>query len=199
MKNNNFAEFDKEIQIREITQRQHTRKRIDYILKIYSRLGVLIGIIGIVIFVIDTFDITFDYKQRFALMIAGSGFFLSILSWVMLKNKNENKNNDSLKAQEYIITADFLSNWKEFEEISSAYLLSKDAHINDWSIREILFNLQKHNILTPYEIRYLNQAMQIRNDIVHEQITIPIDIITKYTDIVGKIIEKIALKSKHFH
>lgn len=191
MKDNYDGRLEIERSLWEMEKRQNSKKRIEYILKLYSVLGLFVGIFGIIFFIFITLDIKFNEKQQIALLSAGVGLSLSIASWILLKIRREKANDDLRKINEYQKYTDFIWIWSNFEEISKDYLLRKNIKFNRFSIREIIEHLLSDKIIESSDIHSLEQAMQIRNTMVHGGKPFPIEIIRKYSKIIEELTSRI--------
>jgi hypothetical protein len=85
-------DFDKQVlekDLWELEKRQSTRRKFETILKLYSLFGLVVAVFGIVYFILTTLDIEFTRVQLIALLISGTGIFLSVTSWALFMLRRE--------------------------------------------------------------------------------------------------------------
>jgi hypothetical protein len=178
----------------ELNRYRKNKLKYEQILRLYSVIGLLIGILSIIYFIFTTLDIHFDAQQQITLLISGVGLFLSFSSWFLLKLKQDKKLNEVQEMREYYGFADFILTWLKFEERSKKYLLVNNIKFNKFSIREVIKSIFSCGIITDSELTLLEQAMKLRNSLIHERNSIPLEIIMNYKGEIEKITNKIEEK-----
>ena len=198
MENDFFREKDElDRDLWELEKRRAGRRKFESILKIYSMMGIVVAIFGIAYFLLATLDVHLTFEQQIALLISGVGFALSAASWSLLKMRRERLNDDINKLKSMQELSEFLWKWSKFEEISKALLSETDLSYNRRSIREVIDMLLQTQIISRSDALVLDEAIQTRNLAVHRGSEIPESMISKYSEKLDKIIDKI-LDSKRF-
>lgn len=191
--NQERREFEKDLW--ELEERQSTRQKFETILKLYSLFGLLISIFGVAYFVFTTLDIELSVSQQMALLISGTGIALSITSWALLLARRERMNENFRKHKVIQGIEEFVWKWSKFEEISKHILLSKGSEFNQYSIREIIAQLYENNLIDREDAMLLEEAIQIRNTVVHGGNIVSKEVLEHLSSGVDAIISKIIEKS----
>ena len=194
-KNFNQERRDFEKNLWELERRQSTRQKFETILKLYSLFGLLISIFGVAYFVFTTLDIELSRSQQMALLISGTGIALSITSWALLLARRERMNENFKKYKVTRCIEEFVWKWSKFEEISKHILLSKGSEFNQYSIREIIEQLYENNLIDREDAMLLEEAIQIRNTIVHGGNIVSEEVLEHFSSGVDAIISKIIEES----
>ena len=187
-------DFDKQIlekDLWELEKRQSTRRRFETILKLYSLLGLVVAVFGIVYFILTTLDIEFTRVQQMALLISGTGIFLSVTSWALLMLRRERMKDEVKKLQLMQELSEFIWKWSKFEAISKEVLLRQGKEFNKYSIREIIEHLSHERIIDKSDILLLEEAIQVRNIAVHGGGSFPNEMIARYSRQLDEVISKI--------
>ncbi|KHA54978.1 hypothetical protein NM74_19100 [Aeromonas hydrophila] len=194
--NQERREFEKNLW--ELEQRQSMRRKFDTILKLYSLLGLLISIFGLAYFVFTTLDIELSKPQQIALLVSGTGIALSITSWALLLMHRERMNENIRKLKTMQDIGEFVWKWSKFEEVGKQILLSEGSEFNRYSIREVIEELYKRNLIDREDTMSLDEAIQARNMVVHGDGVISKEMLAHYSsridDITSKIIERTSNK-----
>ena len=123
-----------------------------------------------------------------AIQILLSMFYANVLiglwqynldSRILAKSGCHHKKNEQQKAIEYQIFNEFLRKWAKLEQVSKVLLKKEHQDFNRYSIREIMYLLNKNNILNDSEINLFEEVIQIRNSMVHQGFKYPIKTIEK--------------------
>ena len=189
--NNNFEKQNIQKDLFELEKRQTYRRKIDLVFKIYSYIGLMIAIIGIVYFILITFSFEFTKSQQIALVFAGIGLALSVTSRIFLLMRKERMEYETKKIKLMQYLSEFIWKWSKFESVSKETLLKKGKEYNKYSIRATIDHLYHENIIDDSDIVILEEAIQARNSAVHGGDSFPIDMIIQYTKQIDGIIAKI--------
>lgn len=130
-----------------------------------------------------------------ALLISGTGIALSITSWALLLIRREQMNESIREVKAMQGIEEFVWKWSKLEEISKHILVSKGNEFNQYSIREIIEQLYENNLIDREDIISLEEAIQIRNTVVHGENIIPKKVLEHFSSKVDAIISKIIGKT----
>lgn len=194
MSDNHDSKIESERILWEFEKRQNTKKMFYTVLRLYLVFGFVIGLFGIAYFIFITLNIRFNNQQQVALLISGVGISLSISSWVVLKIKRERKIEELDKIIKYQSFTDFIWKWSGFEEVSKKILSFRNRKFNKFSIREVVELLLKDETIDNSDAHFLEEAMRVRNAMVHGGIKFPMEIIVKYSERIEEITNKILYK-----
>lgn len=189
--NIDFNKQNLEKDLWELEKRQSTRRRVETILKLYSLLGLVVAVFGIAYFILTTLDIEFTRVQQMALLISGTGIFLSVTSWALLMLRRERMKDEVKKLQLMQELSEFIWKWSKFEAISKEVLLRQGKEFNKYSIREIIEHLSHEGIIDKSDILLLEEAIQARNMAVHGGGSFPNEMIARYSQQLDEVISKI--------
>lgn len=181
----------------ELERRQARRRSFESILKLYSMMGVVVAIFGVAYFVLTTLDINLTSEQQFALLISGVGITLSAASWALLVMRRERLNDEIKKLKSMQELSEFLWKWSKFEEVSKTILSQNNLEFNRHSIREVIELLLREGVIDRSDALALEEAIQARNMAVHGGSELPKTMISKYSEKLDEVVDKI-LRSDRF-
>ena len=181
----------------ELERKQSISQKFETILKLYSLFGLLIAIFGIAYFVFTTLNIELTISQQMALLISGSGIALSITSRDILLIRRERTNENIREIELMQGIGEFVWIWSKFEEISKQVLLSKGSKFNQYSIREVIEQLYKINLINEEEVIFLEKSIKIRNTVVHGKNIVSREVLDYFSSEINKIILKITRKGSN--
>ncbi len=176
----------------EIEKRYSIRKRYDTILNLYSILGIIVAIFGVMYFIQITYNIHLTDSQRISLLVSGVGIVLSITSRILLIIKREQRKNEIEKIETVQELSEFLWKWAKFEEVSKEILQKYKVEYNRFSIKEIIKILLHEGKIDHFDALILEESIQIRNIVVHKGKVLPKNMILKYYKKIDDIINKIS-------
>ena len=175
----------------ESEKRYQMKRRVDNILKIYMLLGGIGTIFGMAYFILTMLEINFSDTQLVALLIAGISFALTIASYGMLLIRKERLIYDVEVKNNLDTASDFLRYWAKFENASKDALEKENRKYNKYSIREILELLYEEKKIDKSDLMSLEEAIQIRNSLVHKGDTISPERAKKYINLLTDVIHKV--------
>lgn len=181
----------------ELEKRQSGRRRFESILKLYSMMGVVVAVFGVAYFILTTLDIQLSFKQQVSLLVSGVGLALSAASWSLLVMRRERLNDEINKLKSMQELSEFLWKWSKFEDISKSILLRSEQEFNRHSIREVIELLLINEVIDRSDALALDEAIQARNMAVHGGSELPKAMISKYSEKLDEVVDKI-LKSDRF-
>jgi hypothetical protein len=162
------------------------------VLRIYVALGILIAAASVLYFVGSMFEIEISTKQRFALIVAGSGLAVSVLSWLLL---NYRRALDRYQTEEYLSLVrrmEVVEAWQEFEETSRRLLRKDGEDFERYSLRSMIDALRKDGVIDIQDFENLRNALDIRNLIVHRNLQLDVDASRKWAKEIARVNEKLA-------
>jgi len=177
----------------ESEKRFYSQRKIEVILKIYMLLGIITAVFGVAYFVLSTLDIELSNSQINALLISGVGFTVAAMSWGMILVRRERMYYERQRKKSLDTVAEFLRYWAKFENIGKEVLEKEHREFNKYSIREIIELLHKEGKLDKSDILALEEAIQLRNSVVHKGDDLPYEKAKKYIDILARVIQKVML------
>ncbi|KAF5028965.1 hypothetical protein DSECCO2_653530 [anaerobic digester metagenome] len=175
----------------ESKNRFYAKRKFEVILKIYMIVGVLTSVFGITYFVLSTLNIELSNSQINALIISGVGFTVAIMSWGMVHIMRERLYYERQSKNSMLKIAEFLRYWAKFENAGKDVLEKEHREFNKYSIREIIDLLYKEGKIDENEVITLEEAIQLRNSIVHNGEDMPYEKANKYIDVLSQVIQKI--------
>lgn len=150
-----------------LEQKERVHSRIDSILRIYSVLGVLIALVGLLYFLYLSLEIRLSYSEQMALMFSGAGLLISITSWALVIVRKARRRESERQMKEVYESWELLSGWAELEAIAKSYLVQRDSEIKKHSIREVMDHLVLSEIISQHELYELENALKLRNLLAH--------------------------------
>lgn len=177
----------------EITRRRRMRRKLDLLLRAYSSMGLLITILAGAYFIITFIPAPLTREQRMALMLAGVGTALALMSRtaIILRRERDFQELDRLK--EYESLSSFLDTWTRFERTSKDVLAKQGDDFNRHSLRSVISRLYEEGKIDRGDVVALDEALQTRNAIVHGEKPLSMKLASQLTDTLLEIIRKIAL------
>ena len=157
--------------------RQQKWMQIDIALRTYSYLGLVISLISAGAFAFSFLNVKLTNNQLVALIVAGVGLLLSILSFMLLRIRGQlqkrifdfeiGTTTPYYLMDETSLSAEVVMKWAEFERIARQ-ITSKDGKpYGQKSIKIIIKDVSELGIISPNDIQYLSILLEIRNSIVH--------------------------------
>lgn len=175
----------------ESNKRFYTQRKIELILKLYMLVGIITAVFGVAYFLLSTLDIELSKSQINALLISGVGFTVAIMSWGMIIVRRERLHYEQQRERSMDTVAEFLRYWAKFENIGKDVLEKEHREFNKYSIREIMELLYKEGKIDKADILALEEAIQLRNSVVHKGDELPYEKAKKYIDVLAQVIQKV--------
>lgn len=177
----------------EISSRRRVRRRIDVLLRAYSLMGVLIAILAVGYFMLTLLPFELSQRQQMALMVAGVGVALALMSRTLIIFRKEGESEELERLNEYQNFASFLDTWARFERVSKELLVKEGEEFNRHSLRSVISRLFEEGKIDKRDLAILEEALQARNSLVHGDRSLPTDLVEKITDALLEVIKKIAM------
>ncbi len=143
-------------------------RRLLQIFQIYSVIGLAIGCVAMAYFFLRRYQIVLSEGDQTILLIAGSGFAVSIIStsYLLIRRLMLRAERERRKTMES--AADLLQEWARFEAIGQRRLQATGMEFNALSIRYLIAKLNDYQILPASARIPLEEALQLRNRLVHQ-------------------------------
>jgi len=175
----------------ESEKRYEMKRRLENVLRMYMLIGGIVTVIGVAYFVLSTLDIDFSKPQQIALLIAGVGFGVTVASFVIILIRKERRIYDAEIKSSLDSASEFLRYWAMFENVSKDVLQSENRKYNIHSLRETIEVLYKEGKIDESDLIALEEAIQVRNSLVHKGDTISPERARKYIKMLTDIIQKV--------
>lgn len=185
----NFHEMERSLF--EMRYKMQKSRSLDRILKLYSILGILISVLGGVYFTLITLKIELSFQQQISLIAIGTGITLSVLSRFLLTLKAERLEDEIIRLREIQSSSEFIMKWSKFENLAKEKLLSHKDKFNVRSIRDVISLLVSNRMITDKDGLFLDEAIRLRNTILHTGTNVPRSIISDYLRQLDTILLKI--------
>ncbi len=174
-----------------LSKRIFYRKKFDLILRAYSTIGVLIAIFAGAYFLLTLLPYDLNSEQQLALMVSGIGIALALLSRTIIVLRREREEEEISRLKEYEKVAAFLDTWSQFERVSKEVLSKDDETFSKHSLRTVIKRLYEEGKINKVDVLALEEALQMRNSIVHGERPWSSGLTGKVTDVLVEIIRKI--------
>lgn len=182
---------DYERDLWELEARQRSRRRLQLIFQLYVVFGALIGLLSIAYFFFLRLKVELNFEERTALLFAGVGFAISILSALFLFLRRQ-RNINELDRNRYIGSAsEFLLEWLRFETIGREKLEATGKDFNRMSVREIISTLLGSGALTAGDAAAIEEALRFRNFLVHSGKTLDQEELSRMTQVLRNIVQRL--------
>lgn len=175
----------------EMKHRRASRRRIDFVLRVYSVMGLLLAIIASAYFGLTLLPVDLSSSQQIALATAGIGIALTTISRTLIILRKQRENEEIEKLQEYKAISDFLETWSQFESASKSALAEGDSDINIHSLRAVISRLLQEGKINRADVQALDNALQTRNAIVHGGQPLTANMARNVTETLREIIKKL--------
>lgn len=164
-----------------INRRFNFLRKLRFVSKLYSALGLSLSVISSGYFIFTLFPYDLSREQRVALLAAGVGVMMAVLSRILILFEREREAEMFSNFKTYEKIMKFLDAWGKFEKVSKD-VLSKDKYYigynkfddykkidtyNKYSLRSIVKNLYDEKKIGETDVIALEEALKARNLIVH--------------------------------
>ncbi|MEI7868982.1 MAG: hypothetical protein WCI11_13920 [Candidatus Methylumidiphilus sp.] len=175
----------------ELESRQRSSRRIQQIFQIYAVSGVLTGLFALAYFFFRQIKIDLSPEDRTILLVAMSGFSVSIASVLALFLKKQ-AIALQIERKGYISSAsEFLVLWAQFEIKGRNRLEAAGQKFNTMSIREIISRLIDTKYLTASDASTLEEILRFRNFLVHSGAQTSQDDLNRMTKAIQAIVNRL--------
>lgn len=157
----------------EVRQQNFKRSQLELILRAYIAFGLATAIAALGFFGFSFLEIDLTLEQRMALIVAGAGASVAIMSAILLTFRRQ----QLLARSETFRTAELgyglVRGWSKFEELSRRVLEERGIEFNARSPRSIVSTLESNKLIDPSLGQDIRSALDIRNRVVHQAEAIP--------------------------
>jgi hypothetical protein len=167
------------------------REVIENVLRLYVYLGLVIAVGGVGYLIISTLNISLSYPQRMALLISVCGVALSFSSVFLLKFRKQRTQAVYRKMRLVEYLGEFVQVFAHFEGVATQVLQTAHVAFNRFSIRQVIELLRAEDKLNDEDVLALEEALQVRNAVLHGGEDIPSDFLIRQTRAVRKITGKL--------
>lgn len=174
-----------------LSGRQRSRRRLDLLLKAYSWLGFFLAIVASGYFLLTLLPFDLSMQQRLALMVAGVGALLSLMSRVLVSLFQIRDAEEIELAQEYERLNDFLAAWARFERASRDTLAGQGHDRNTHSLRTLISFIFKEGKIDREDVAVLEECLIARNSILHGKRPMSLSFTERLTASLVKVTKKI--------
>lgn len=134
-----------------------------------------------------------------ALMFAGVGLLLSLMSKFYSEIIKEREKEQEIRRIELNKISHFVLNWATLERTIYTILERYEPNIGEFSIKRNIKFLYDEEIISDREFINLERALDLRNKIVHGHTTSNSDELDKYSEQINEVIDKVLIWSKRKH
>lgn len=177
----------------EVNKNTRIESKKSVIINLGISVSLLYSFIGLVFFLYKEYGNRFYREGNIGLVLFVAGLFIAIMFFIsgnLLKSMRLYKNSIKSIRENYEI--DFIKKWSELEGITRNWLSTKKGESSsNISIREILNLINKEYINTPSDYKKLNNALNYRNKILHENYKVKNDELNHYIIFLDSLIKKI--------
>ena len=180
-----------------LQRQRRLNNRIKFLLRTYSSVGVLLAIVAGAYFLLTLFPFDLSMQQILALMGAGTGILLSLMSRTLIVFYRERAALDIEREEESEKLAFFLNAWAQFEHVSKEVLLEQADDLNIHSLRSVISRLYAEGKIDKQDLSLLESGLKMRNAIVHGKHPMPARTTEDLTASLVELTRKILTPAQH--
>jgi len=173
------------------SERSRRRLLIEFVLKLYALMGLLIALGAAGYFALTMLNFTLTSEQQTSLVIAGAGVALSFMSLMILSYRRTKAVYDTSRMRLYASSSELLATWALFESISRRLLEREGDKFDRFSLRSILNALELEGKINSQDKLVLHRALELRNAVAHGYDRIPSDLLSVSINELNQIIAKL--------
>ncbi len=181
--------------LEELVERRRSRRRFDLILRIYSWFGLLLSSVAGGYFLLTLLPIDLSEEQLWALMTAGVGVLLALMSRIVVTFYREREVEHLARLTEYEKLNEFLAAWSKFERVSREVLAEQGDDRAIHSLRSVISFLYHNGKIDGEDVLVLEEGLKARNSIVHGGRLMPTRSTDRLTTSLDEVIRKLAVTS----
>ena len=175
----------------EFTGRQRSRRKVNFLLRAYSWIGFMLAIVAGGYFLLTLLSFDLSAQQRFALIMAGAGALVALMSRIFIAFYKERDAEELDRTEEYERLASFLAAWQQFERVSKEVLAKEGRRLNMHSLRVVISYLHDEGKIDEEDVLVLEEGLKTRNLIVHGERRVSTRVTDRVTESLVKVIRKI--------
>lgn len=201
MEENNQIEYRKYLDeiSHELNFSYRKKNRLKLILRLYSFIGIFTSVLAIIYFVISYYEFNLTSNQRLALMAAGVGLLLSLMSRFYSEIIKEREEEQEARRIELNQISQFVMNWATLERTIYSILEKNESNISKYGIKRNIRLLFEEKIISDREFINLERALDLRNKIVHGHTSATSDELNRYSEQINEVIDKVLIWNKKKH
>ena len=181
---------DHEEELWEIEARQKSFLRFQEVFQINAVAGAVTGFGALAYFFARKIDINLSSTDQIILMVAGSGFMISIISGLYLFLRHQRMIGEIDRSSYMISAAEFLLQWARFESLGREKLDAAGREFNRMSIRAIMGELLNVKTISENELVQLEEILRFRNFLVHSGARPDAEILARMTEKLRRITQR---------
>ncbi len=149
------------------SQQRREQRKVELVFRLYSTVGILMAVAGAGYFALSFVPIELTSRQLAALVVAGAGMVLAVLSkllvslWQRITVERYMDDQDRLRLNEFINT------WAQFEIASTEAANASEGNGGHMPIRATLAKLVADGRISKVQLLEIDEALRVRNAIVH--------------------------------
>lgn len=175
----------------EMDARQRSFRRFEQVFQIYTVMGAVIGFGALAYFFVRQLNINLSSTDQMILMIAGSGFMISIMSGLYLFLRHQRKSGEIDRSRYMSSAAEFLLQWARFESLGREKLEAAGRDFNRMSIRAITAELLNAKLISEDEMVQLEEVLRFRNLLVHGGTRANPDVLSRMTETLRRVTQRV--------
>jgi hypothetical protein len=175
----------------EFEDRQRSSHLFQQVFQIYAVIGALVGVLSSAYYFVRKLQIDLSSEDRLILLVAGSGFAISIVSFAYLILRKQTIRSRLTRARHVNSASDFLTQWLRFEELGRRKLEAAGTVFNRTSIRDIVAGLLDAGILKEPDLALVEEALRFRNTLVHSGSSVDLEFLTRMTGAVRDLADRV--------
>ena len=182
---------DYEQDLWEMEARQKSFRRYQQVFQIYAVMGAVTGFGALAYFFARQLDINLSPTDQMILMIAGSGFMISIMSGLFLFLRHQRVSGEIERSRYMSSAAEFLLQWARFESLGREKLDAAGRDFNRMSIRAITAELLNSKLISEDEMVQLEEVLRFRNLLVHGGTRPDPDVLARMTETLRRVTHRV--------
>ena len=147
--------------------RQKLSQRFQETFQIYAVIGALVGGFSLAYYFVRKLQVELSSEDRLVLLVAGSGFAISIASFAYLFLRKQTLHSRSNRVRHIHSASDFLTQWIRFEDVGKRKLEATGKEFNRSSIRDVVAGLHDAGVIKEADLALLEEALRFRHTLVH--------------------------------
>ncbi len=201
MEDNNQIEYRKYLDeiSHELAFSYRKKNSLKIILRLYTFVGILTSVVAIIYFIVSYYEFNLTSSQRIALIAAGVGLLLSLMSRFYSDIIKEREKEQEIRRIELNKISQFVLNWAALERAIYSILEKNDANISKYGIKRNIRFLFDEQIISDREFINLERALDLRNKIVHGHTSATTEELDRYSEQINEVIDKVLIWTKRKH
>ena len=182
--------------LHKLSARRRFRSRVHLLMRVYSWIGLLLSIVAGGYFLLTLLPFALSEQQQLALMVAGVGVLLSVMSKILVTFYKAKETGELERQLEDHGLDDFLVIWARFERVGKRVLEDKGSDHNVHSLRSVFSSLYDDGKINREDLHVLEDGLRFRNAIVHGNRVASTRAMEHLTTSLEEIVRKIAPSAK---